>query len=82
MPIANKSAAAVTHKFVDDGRIPNNRTLPFILYRGAVDLAGSPDPELIIAKTFGENGWGGFDVANNRLWKPGWPLPHAYAGVV
>jgi uncharacterized protein YjlB len=73
MPIANKSAAAVTHKFVDDGRIPNNRTLPFILYRGAVDLAGSPDPELIIEKTFGENGWG-------DMWRNGiYPYAHYHS---
>ena len=48
----------VTHKFADDGRIPNNPKLPFVLYRGGISLAGSPDPEELIEKTFAANGWG------------------------
>ena len=31
----------VTHLFRDDGRIPNNPTLPLVLYRGGIDLAGA-----------------------------------------
>ena len=30
--------------FKDDGSIPNNSRLPFLLYRGAVGLTGSADP--------------------------------------
>ena len=58
MPIVNTRPAPITYTFVDDGNIPNN-SLPLILYRGAVDLTGSPDPELIIEKAFAANGWGG-----------------------
>lgn len=62
MPTA-KRRAPIAHIFADDGRIPNNR-LPFLHYRSAIDLTGSPDPELIIEKTFTANGWGG-------LWRNG-----------
>ncbi len=48
----------VTHSFADDGRIPNNPKLPLVLYRGAIDLAGSAYPEELIEKTFTANGWG------------------------
>jgi uncharacterized protein YjlB len=58
MPPEPKRPIPLTHKFADDGRIPNNPTLPLVLYRGGVDLAGSPDPEKMIEKTFGANGWG------------------------
>jgi uncharacterized protein YjlB len=50
-------ADLLTLKFADDGRIPNNPRLPFLLYRGGVDLAGSPDPEDLIEKRFAGNGW-------------------------
>jgi uncharacterized protein YjlB len=52
-----RTAPPITHVFADDGRIPNS-PLPFVLYRGAVDLTGSPDPEHLIEKTFKANGWG------------------------
>ena len=42
----------ITYNFTDDGRIPNNPALPLVLYRGGIDLAGSPDPEAVIEKTF------------------------------
>jgi uncharacterized protein YjlB len=50
--------------FADDGSVPNNPRLPFLIYRGAIDLAGTPDPEDVIEKTFQDNGWGG-------LWRNG-----------
>ena len=31
--------------FSDDGTIPNNPRLPFLIYRGGIDLSGTPDPE-------------------------------------
>ena len=39
--------AATVHptSFADDGSIPNNPTLPLVLYRAGIDLSGSPDPE-------------------------------------
>ena len=50
--------------FADDGSVPNNARLPFLIYRGAIDLTGTPDPEDVIEKTFQSNGWGG-------LWRNG-----------
>ena len=44
--------------FADDGSVPNNPRLPFLVYRGGIDLAGTPDPEEVIEKTFHKNGWG------------------------
>jgi uncharacterized protein YjlB len=42
MPIVRKAAAPTTLSFTDDGRIPNNPTLPLVFYRGVIDLAGGP----------------------------------------
>ncbi|HXQ82450.1 MAG TPA: cupin domain-containing protein [Xanthobacteraceae bacterium] len=68
-----KTAAPVTHKFADDGRIPNNPSLPLILYRGGIDLAGSPDPEDVIEEKFAANGWG-------NMWRNGiYPYPHYHS---
>jgi uncharacterized protein YjlB len=73
MLTAAKRPAPMTHKFADDGRIPNNPALPLVLYRGGVDLAGSPDPEKMIEKTFGANGWG-------DMWRNGiFPYPHYHS---
>jgi uncharacterized protein YjlB len=63
----------ITHKFSDDGRIPNNPTLPLILYRGGIDLTGSPDPEDVIEKAFAANGWG-------QMWRNGiYPYAHYHS---
>jgi uncharacterized protein YjlB len=53
-----------TYRFADDGRIPNNPTLPLVFYRGGVDLTGSPDPERLIESAFAANGWG-------NMWRNG-----------
>jgi uncharacterized protein YjlB len=67
------SATPITHKFADDGRIPNNPVLPLVLYRGGIDLAGSPDPEEVIEKTFAANGWG-------QMWRNGiYPYAHYHS---
>jgi len=67
------SVSPITRKFTDDGRIPNNPTLPFVLYRGGIDLAGTPDPEDVIEKTFAANGWG-------NMWRNGiYPYPHYHS---
>lgn len=67
------SPVPVTHKFADDGRIPNNATLPLVLYRGCIDLAGSPDLEDMIEQRFADNGWGG-------LWRNGiYSYPHYHS---
>lgn len=73
MPSAKATTAPVTFSFADDGRIPNNPALPLVLYRGGIDLTGSPDPERLIEKTFAENGWGG-------LWRNGvYPYVHYHS---
>jgi uncharacterized protein YjlB len=73
MPTATNRPLPTAHSFADDGRIPNNPTLPLLLYRGAIDLAGSPDPERLIEKTFGENGWG-------DMWRNGiYPYVHYHS---
>jgi len=51
-------SAPETYRFADDGLIPNNSLLPLLIYRGAVDLIGTPDPESTIEKVFRGNGWG------------------------
>ena len=73
MPTAMNSVSPITRKFADDGRIPNNPTLPLVLYRGGIDLAGTPDPEDVIEKTFAANGWG-------NMWRNGiYPYPHYHS---
>lgn len=42
--------------FEDDGLVPNNR-LPFLIYKGAMDVSG-PEPERTIEDRFGANRWG------------------------
>ena len=59
--------------FADDGSVPNNPRLPFLVYRGAIDLAGTPDPEEVIEKTFHKNGWG-------EMWRNGiFPYVHYHS---
>ena len=73
MPSATNPSTPVTYRFADDGSIPNNPTLPLILYRGGVDLTGSPDPEDVIEKAFGRNGWG-------NMWRNGiFPYTHYHS---
>ena len=47
-----------TYFFEDDGWIPNNPRLPLLLYRHAIDLAGTAHPEDLIERTFNSHGWG------------------------
>jgi uncharacterized protein YjlB len=73
MPTATKPPAALTATFADDGTIPNNPTLPLVLYRGGIDLGGTPDPERVIEKTFAANGWG-------DMWRNGiFPYVHYHS---
>ncbi|WGS21976.1 MULTISPECIES: cupin domain-containing protein [unclassified Bradyrhizobium] len=58
--------------FEDDGLVPNNR-IPFLVYKGAVDLGS--EPEATIERLFGENGWG-------AMWRNGvYDYPHYHATV-
>jgi uncharacterized protein YjlB len=47
-----------TFLFADDGAVPNNPRLPFLVYRSVIDLAATPRPEEAIEKIFHRNGWG------------------------
>jgi len=47
-----------TFMFADDGSVPNNARLPFVLYRHVIDFIGATDPEPVIEKIFRANGWG------------------------
>ncbi len=73
MPTATKPPAPLTVTFADDGTIPNNPALPLVLYRSAIDLAGTPDPEKLIESTFKANGWG-------DMWRNGiYPYVHYHS---
>jgi uncharacterized protein YjlB len=59
--------------FSDDGSVPNNPRLPFLVYRNAIDLAGTPDPEDVIEATFARHGWG-------EMWRNGiFPYVHYHS---
>jgi uncharacterized protein YjlB len=73
MSVLTKSAEPAALMFSDDGSIPNNPHLPFLVYRGAIDLSGTPDPETVIEKTFGRCGWG-------EMWRNGiYPYVHYHS---
>jgi uncharacterized protein YjlB len=60
------------HVFADDGAIPNNPTLPFLLYQGALDLPRD-DPAAACEAVFEVNGWSG-------SWRNGiYPFPHFHS---
>lgn len=64
-----------TRLFADDGSIPNNPVLPAVIYRGAVDLTGTPDPAEVIEELFAANGWG-------DMWRAGiYPFPHYHSRI-
>ncbi len=49
----------IVHQILtDDGDIPNNGSLPLILYKGAVDVASADDPDEVVEAVFHKNGWG------------------------
>jgi uncharacterized protein YjlB len=73
MLTVTRPPAPETILFADDGRIPNNPSLPLLLYRGGVNLSGSPDPEALIEKKFAANGWG-------DMWRNGiFPYVHYHS---
>jgi uncharacterized protein YjlB len=62
-----------TLMFTDDGSVPNNARLPFLVYRHVVDLIGASDPEVVIEKMFRDNGWG-------DMWRNGiYPYVHYHS---
>ena len=73
MSVVAADAKPLTFVFADDGLIPNN-PLPFLVYKGAVDVAGG-HPEATIEKLFDANGWG-------AMWRNGvYDFPHYHATV-
>ena len=59
--------------FADDGSIPNNPKLPFLIFRGALDFKGSANPEALVEKTFAANQWG-------EMWRNGiYPYVHYHS---
>jgi uncharacterized protein YjlB len=73
MPVLTRATKPAAMLFADDGSIPNNPHLPFLFYRGGVDLAGTPDPEAVIESAFRRNGWG-------NMWRNGiYPYVHYHS---
>ena len=73
MPAPTATIEPLAYLLADDGVIPNNPTLPLVVYRRALDLAGTPDPELVIEETFARNGWG-------DMWRNGiYPFTHYHS---
>lgn len=60
MPVMTKLAEPLALMFADDGTVPNNPTLPLLLFRAAIGFSGSSEPEQVIETTFRNNGWGNF----------------------
>jgi uncharacterized protein YjlB len=56
MSVVSDSIEPLTFVFEDDGLVPNN-PMPFLVYKGAVDVANG-HPEKTIEGLFGANGWG------------------------
>lgn len=48
----------IAMRFEDDGTVPNNPSLPFVVYRRAIDVAGHKDPAAVVERTFAQNQWG------------------------
>ena len=60
--------------FEDDGAIPNNANLPFLVYSKVVDMRGKIDPADVIEAMFQANGWG------DNMWRNGvYPFPHYHS---
>jgi len=60
-------------RFADDGLVPNNARLPFLVYRGGIDVTGR-DPAAI-EQRFAANGWG-------DMWRNGiYPFTHYHSRI-
>lgn len=65
-------AEITVHRFEDDGSIPNNPTLPLLIYPGVLDLT-DPDPTEVCVQRFAMHGWLG-------AWRNGiYPFPHYHS---
>lgn len=61
--ISEQFAGVESHLFQDDGVIPNNPTLPLLIYPQVLKLQ-HPDPAEICEEVFASNGW-------DRSWRNG-----------
>ncbi|MGI9434446.1 MAG: hypothetical protein ACR2Q4_06410 [Geminicoccaceae bacterium] len=69
---AADDAGVITHHFTDDGSIPNNPTLPLLIYPGVLDLSGA-DPAGDCIHRFASHGWLG-------AWRNGiYAFPHYHS---
>src|SRR5258705_8225929 len=73
MPVVSADIEPLAFVFEDDGLVPNN-PMPFLVYKGAVDVANG-HPEQTIEGLFGANGWG-------AMWRNGvYDYSHYHATV-
>mgnify|MGYP000754729367 CR=1 FL=1 len=73
MSVVSADIEPLTFIFEDDGLVPNN-PLPFLVYRGAVNIADD-HTEKTIEGLFGAHGWG-------AMWRNGvYDFPHYHATV-
>lgn len=61
---AVREVAPKTFMFEDDGLVPNNPALPFLVYKQVVALAPAFDPAAVFEVLFAAHGWG-------RSWRNG-----------
>jgi uncharacterized protein YjlB len=71
---AVEQARPLTFLFADDGLVPNN-PLPFLVYRGAIDVSAGRDPAAAIEHVFARHGWG-------DMWRNGiYPFTHYHSRI-
>lgn len=71
-----QSPKPVALMFEDDGWVPNNPTLPVLIYHGGVDIKGQSEPEKAFEKVFSANGWG------HSMWRNGiFPYVHYHSKI-
>jgi uncharacterized protein YjlB len=57
LPALVKPRAPRRYRFEDDGKTPNNRALPMVIYRNAIRRRRGLDPAAICEDLFAANGW-------------------------
>jgi uncharacterized protein YjlB len=74
MTSPGKPVEPETFMFKDDGWVPNNPTLPLLVYKASIDIVGVSDPESLMERTFKANGWG------YSMWRNGiYPYIHYHS---
>ena len=62
-----------TWLFADDGLVPNNPTLPLVIYRGAIEVTHVRDPAALFEAAFARNDWA-------QSWRNGiYPFVHYHS---